>query len=261
MIAQIITPRVQQWLRSSRSARVLHLFDEVCTFTNERDEVISLGSPAIGPGPFAVVLEGDFTTGLDIDQRVTFDSARQTLTIGALVVDARDSAIWQPRPDWSRLQSADIVKWPAASELPANIDDSLKLAIKGILANDPPTCVAGVKGLVGRGSGLTPMGDDVLVGIFYGLWVWYSHHLRRSREEWLGIMLETVVHRTTTLSANFLQAAAEGEAVWQWHDLINGRPQAIDRILTIGHTSGADAWAGFTYTGSVLSPVTDFRGS
>lgn len=260
MIAQEVTPRAQQWLRNSRSARVLHIFEEVCTLTNERDEVISLVSPAIGSGPFTVVLAGEFTAGLAVDQPVALDSARQRLAVGPLVVDAGEAAVWQPRPDWSRLRNADITKWPPAAGLPAaglsaNINASLKLTVAGIIDNDTPACRAGVEGLAGRGPGLTPMGDDVLVGVLFALWVWYPSHLPRSLQEWMELIVATAVPRTTTLSANFLRAAADGEAVWQWHELVNGRPQAIDRILAIGHTSGADAWAGFQYTGSVLRPA------
>jgi len=161
--------------------------------------------------------------------------------------------MWQPRPDWSRLRSADITTWPPAAALPANIDASLRLTVKGVLADDPVTCAAGVAGLVGRGNGLTPAGDDVLMGILYGLWVWYPPQRQRLLEEWLGMILEAAVLRTTILSANFLCAARDGEATWQWHHLVNGSPHSIERILSIGHTSGADAWAGFTHTGSMLS--------
>ncbi|MEJ2749006.1 MAG: DUF2877 domain-containing protein, partial [Anaerolineae bacterium] len=95
----------------------------------------------------------------------------------------------------------------------------------------------------GRGGGLTPVGDDVLLGVLYGLWVW------QPRRDWMEMMVETAVPRTTTLSANFLRAAAAGEAVWQWHELVNGRAHAVTPILSIGHSSGSDAWAGFVYTG------------
>lgn len=255
MIAQTITPRVQQWLRSTRSARVLHLFDEVCTLANERDEVVSLVSPAIGRGPFAAVLEGDFTSGLDIDQPISIHSSRQALRVGPLVVDTIGSAVWQPKPHWSRLRRADIARWPSAAGLPADIAASLELTIEGIVTDEPVTCAAGVARLVGRGGGLTPTGDDALVGILYGLWVWYPRKRRRRLEEWMAMIVEAAVPRTTILSANFLRAAADGEAVWQWHDLVNGSPDSVGRILSIGHTSGADVWAGFTYTGSVLSLV------
>lgn len=248
MIAQEITPRVKQWLRDSRSARRLHLFAEVCTLANERDEVISLVSPAIGSGPFNAVLDGDFTAGLTGQEPITLDNARLALTVGRLVVECAGAAVWQPGPDWSRLRRADTARWPAAADLPPAIQQALKLTLDGILADDPLTCVAGVEGLAGRGSGLTPTGDDVLVGVLYGLWVWYPARRRRPRQAWLRLILETAAPRTTTLSANFLRAAAEGEANWPWHDLVNGRPQAVDHILAIGHTSGADAWAGFMHT-------------
>lgn len=253
MIAQEVTPRVQQWLRNSRSARVLHLFQEVCTLANERDEVIALVSPAVGLGPFTAVLAGDFTAGLDVHQPVTVDGARQTLTVGALAVDARGAAVWPPRPDWSKLAGVAPGRWPPAAGLPDGLARALRLTLLGILANDRPACLAGVAGLVGRGIGLTPAGDDVLVGLLYGLWVWYPRHRRDPREQWMRAIRDAAVSRTTILSANFIRAACDGEAVWPWHDLVNGSPQAIDRILAIGHTSGADAWAGFTMTGLALS--------
>ncbi len=252
MTTPTITPRVQRWLRTSRWARVLHAFKEVCTLVNERGETLSLVSPNIGPGPFSAVLEGDFTTGLDVHQPITLDSARQILTVGPLLVDFRESAIWQPRPDWSRLQGIDVDVWPPTAALPADIDHYLKLTIDGIMVDDSSIYLAGVEGLVGRGGGLTPTGDDVLMGVLYGLWVWHRHGLRRPRQEWMAMIRETAVVRTTTLSANFIGVATSGEATWQWHDLVHGHPHAVDRILSIGHTSGADAWAGFMYTGSVL---------
>lgn len=255
MVAQQITPRVQRWLQNSRSAQVHHVFKEASNLTNERNEVISLVSPDVGPGPFSAVLEGDFPTGLDIHQPVALDSSRQILTVGSLIVDFRESAVWQPRPDWRRLQSADIDQWPSGAELSADIDHYLKLTIDGLIANDPSTYMAGVKGLSGRGSGLTPTGDDVLMGIVYGLWVWHPYRFRRTRREWMKMIPATAVSRTNTLSANFIRAAVDGEASWQWHDLVNGRSYAVERILSIGHTSGADAWAGFMYTNSVLIPA------
>jgi hypothetical protein len=93
------------------------------------------------------------------------------------------------------------------------------------------------------GKGLTPTGDDVLMGVIYGLWVWYP------QRDWIRLIVETAVPRTTSLSAAFLRAAEDGEATFHWHDLVNGRAGAVNQILSIGHSSGRDAWAGFTYVG------------
>jgi hypothetical protein len=241
-IAQQITPRARRWLRISRSARVLHLFTEACTLVNERDELLALVSLAVGPGPFTVVIESGFTSSLDVGQRVTIDNQQETLTIGPLCVRAREAEIWSARPDWSRLRQADARGWPSPAELPPDIETYLAEALRGIVTVDRPLFRAGVAGLAGRGGGLTPTGDDVLMGILYGLWVWHR------RREWMDAVVQTAVPRTTVLSAAFIRAAAAGEAVWQWHDLAAGRPGAVDRLLAIGHASGADAWAGFTHT-------------
>ena len=247
MTGTVMTPRVLRWLRSGRPARILHLFGGVCNLVNDRNEVISLVSARIGPGPFAIVAEGDFHAGTDANQVVSIDEKGQTLAIGSLVVDIGQAVIWQPEPDWARLHDADVGAWSSRVELPAELAASLKQTMTGIVANDSSTFLAGVRGLAGRGGGLTPAGDDVLMGVLYGLWAWYP------RREWMEMILETAIPRTTTLSANFLRAAADGEAAWQWHELANNASHAVAKIVSVGHTSGADALTGFVYTGSVLS--------
>lgn len=243
----LITPRVLRWVRKNRPARILHLFAGGCNLINDQGEIISLVSPRIGPGPFTIMFENEFHAGTDENQIVSIDNARQILAVGAFVVDMAQAAIWQPKPDWTQWQAAAVAGWLPPGDLSPELDASLKQTLIGFVAGDLSTCLAGVKGLAGRGSGLTPAGDDVLMGVLYGLWVW--HPLR----EWMERIIETAIPLTTTLSANFLRAAADGEAAWPWHDLVEGRPHAVGRILSIGHTSGADAWAGFIHTGSVLS--------
>jgi len=239
MQANLVTPRVQRWLQNGRPARILHLFNEVCNLVNDQNDVISLVSPQIGPGPFTLIVDGNFCAGLTVGQPIFIDNKRQTLSIGSLAIGFGKTAVWQPKPDWTRLQHAKTGKWPPPAELSPEISAYLFQVINGIAAGDMAACQAGVYGLAGRGSGLTPTGDDVLLGVLYGLSVW------RQRREWMEMIAATAVPRTTTLSANFIRAAAAGEAVWQWHGLVNGRVDAISQIHAIGHTSGADAWAGF----------------
>ena len=106
--------------------------------------------------------------------------------------------------------------------------------------------------LIGRGAGLTPSGDDFLVGFLAGL-----DHPPRGRDERVGVRLRSLViaerARTTPLSAEQLRCAAAGD----FHaDLLRARfalvaPQprrrareAIVRLLAFGHSSGAAACAG-----------------
>lgn len=245
MLGKVVTPRALDWLRNSRSARVLHLFDGVCNLVNERDEVLSLVSPRIGPGPFTAVLEGDLPHDLSASDAVALHPSTDSLRVGHLSVDLTRAAVWQPKPDWARLQAFDVTGYPLA-ELPPTIGDTLRRALDSIAAGEWPACRSAVERLAGRGEGLTPAGDDVLMGVMYGLWVWGA------REAWSQRIAETAAPRTTTLSAAFLRAAAAGEAVWQWHDLANGRPGAAGSILAIGQTSGADTWAGFARAWVVL---------
>lgn len=96
--------------------------------------------------------------------------------------------------------------------------------------------------LVGLGEGLTPSGDDVLVGVLLALR--YLGRPECADEIWASIA-EHVPRRTTALSATLLASAAEGDAAPQVIELLAAlaghRPlePALDRLLAVGSTSGA----------------------
>lgn len=125
-----------------------------------------------------------------------------------------------------------------------------RLICEGLRRKDLSRCRQGARGLSGLGGGLTPSGDDFLVGAMHAVWV-------ASPEPWARTVSEAVAEvaaaHTTPLSASWLRAAARGESSRAWHEvvaaLVDGRPTALDaaaqRLLALGHTSGADALAGF----------------
>lgn len=95
--------------------------------------------------------------------------------------------------------------------------------------------------LLGRGTGLTPLGDDVCTG-------WAAMSLA------LGLPMGRAQSRpadprphTTLLSATLLDCARRGEVIPQFRDLLDaivgGEAAAIDRtaaaLALVGHTSGA----------------------
>lgn len=248
MRGDLVTPRVAAWLRTFRAARVLHLSDGACNLVDDRGEVISLVGPRVGPGPFAIVLSGELPAGLPAEMAVSYDAARRALAVGPVNIDLRRAGAWQPIPRWSRLRHVDPAAWPPSEALPPELCDPLERMLHGIIVGDEAGCRVGAIGLVGRGPGLTPAGDDVLVGVLFALWVW------RPASEWTELIRDATVPRTTTLSAAFIRAAAAGEAVEPWHRLANGETDAVAGILSIGHTSGADAWAGFYHAGAALAP-------
>lgn len=97
---------------------------------------------------------------------------------------------------------------------------------------------AAVAGLVGRGEGLTPLGDDVLCG-------WLALH-RAAGAPTPGVDAAVLahLHRTTLLSAELLRCALRGEVVPQFAALVTAlgtpaEPAALAALTAVGHTSGA----------------------
>jgi uncharacterized protein DUF2877 len=102
-------------------------------------------------------------------------------------------------------------------------------------------------GLIGLGPGLTPSGDDALVGIEAAL-----HALDSPTAGFLALALRDVEDRTTALAATLLHHAARGEFAERLHDLLRALlgsdqdtiPTAIDRAASWGATSGTDCLLG-----------------
>ena len=246
VVCSLTTKRVQQWCQNGRFAHRLHLFDKVCNLVNGQGDVITLATPDIGAGPFTMIIEGDFTSLIAQQAPITIDTRKQILHIGRLSIDMSQATEWQARPQWVHLQQHEPSVPPSLTPHSAA---SLHDVVHGITTQNSVLCQAGAYALAGYGPGLTPAGDDMLMGVLYGLQVWAIE------QRWSDLIVATAVPRTTTLSGAFLMAAAAGEASIAWHNLANGHANAIEQILAIGHTSGADAWAGFCYTHQSLAQI------
>jgi hypothetical protein len=108
--------------------------------------------------------------------------------------------------------------------------------------------------LAGLGPGLTPAGDDFLIGLMAALTLSQPILAQNLTSAAACTLIgNTAAQRTTRLSAQWLQAAARGEFGAAWHQLANALEKAdqgqiepaIRRILASGATSGADALRGF----------------
>jgi hypothetical protein len=104
--------------------------------------------------------------------------------------------------------------------------------------------------LAGLGPGLTPSGDDFLVGLMIGL---LCQSQTPDAEKACAAIAEAASPRTTLLSAAWLRAAALGQISLRWHTLLEallaGDPIAIGaavrNVVKAGATSGADGLLGF----------------
>ena len=122
--------------------------------------------------------------------------------------------------------------------------------VHGLLTRSTEQCLAGAKALAGLGGGLTPAGDDFIVGVMLATWAGlYGSGAEALRQP----IVEAAAPLTTTLSAAYLRAAARGECMAQWHALFEAllcsgaqaMRAAMRALMAIGHTSGADTLAGF----------------
>jgi hypothetical protein len=98
--------------------------------------------------------------------------------------------------------------------------------------------------------GLTPAGDDFLMGAIYAGRILHPSGMA----ETIGRVIAAAAKpMTTALSGAWLQAASRGELGEKWHELFDALlsqdipaiHRSINRVLAVGHTSGADALAGF----------------
>ena len=265
----VLTATVLEWLAHSQSPRVLHVFDRACNLINERDEILSLVWPELGAGPFALLLpkKRPFTS-IDTDSSV--DIIEMDLWVGDINIPLANAQIWNPKLDWLVIRQQEV-NWPHVlyqinhllqrqeSSKTMSVGASRRLAptfektfasaqqkfLLGIGNRDPFQVEAAVKDLAGLGQGLTPTGDDFLVGAIIALW------LKNMDETFIDLIVQTAVSRTTLLSGAWLNAAGRGECIAAWHHFFAGLEDgrwetAVSNILQIGHRSGYDALVGFT---------------
>lgn len=120
---------------------------------------------------------------------------------------------------------------------------------KGTSTGDTTLLSQAIEALAGLGPGLTPAGDDFLVGWFAARWAFYGPDAKGLNTELAALAAK----RTTQLSGQWLIEAGSGNFGMPWHRLIKSLEQdnsdgingAVQTILRSGATSGADALCGF----------------
>lgn len=200
------------------------------------------------------------------------------LRLGSLTIDLRGARRWtcdlpslRADPSNPAVASAWQIVWDALNQrqtqLNADIiardllrsDSTLRAgaAMRGLLEATQrldSTAASSVAALIGLGSGLTPSGDDLLVGYLAGLWC--AVQGRRERAAFLSRLGEVVIRlsaQTTDISRAYLCHAARGQVSSRLANLAEAicRGENSDRLLNtlesamqVGHTSGMDAATG-----------------
>jgi hypothetical protein len=280
----------EHWLATTTSARVLNVFDRACNLINQDEAVLALVTSERGLTPFGLVVAGDQRLpfrGLPVDSPVRVEHPTRCLKLGPLVIDYARAEHWEARPDWPSVRQAfaadrarlgRLAAWAAQVELPGSLLDLYRPAqdgtalaqallvmarqgalalITGLSVPDSARAQAGTRALAGLGGGLTPAGDDFIVGALLAAW---AGLLGPGAVSLAPALAAAAAPRTTTLSAAYLQAAAHGECLAHWHALFAAQlcddwpatSAALEALVSIGHTSGADALAGFLAVHYVL---------
>ena len=252
-----IAPAIYDWLTITRYPRVLHVFDQACNLVNEQRKVLSIVTPTIGNGPFNIVV-GEwilFSEHLQAESPV-FILASQ-LHVGDLIIKTTYGTCWSPCPSWEKLhnQLENINRRITTLHVPpSQIPYTLRSGLVSALAKGDIALSKSIASqIAGVGMGLTPAGDDFLLGALYAIWIIHPLETAKQIANEVGNIAAPL---TTSLSAAWLRSAGRGEAGISWHDffsaLVHHNPKQIrftmDEILATGATSGSEALAGFIST-------------
>ncbi|MBV6449686.1 MAG: hypothetical protein MHPDNHAH_00398 [Anaerolineales bacterium] len=247
------TENARQWLVNSNQPKILHVFDEVCNLINENKEILSIVHAGIGNGPFNLVVEDVvmFARSLDAESRVSIQE--KGISLGDIEISLSHSQLWNPMPNWNELRNKKDEIANRLSLLPIEIEDESihqfsDSLIGALITADAQAAKAAASKLAGLGIGLTPAGDDFLVGAMHAAWIIHPQDTAKKITEEIANIAAPL---TTSLSGAWLKSAARGEAGELWHDLFDALLEdkniyvPMSRILSVGETSGSDALRGF----------------
>lgn len=169
---------------------------------------------------------------------------------------------WDPRPSLDSTTVSDLATKCSDARQRFECPDDEGLG-KSLLSNDAAAVRHSMCALLGKGDGLTPEGDDVLVGMLAGLRLLGPAVGAPGAGGMLAavapIVLTEAPFRTTALSAALLRHAVAGEVadpVAAFLQALTGRgslEKAVDDLHMMGNTSGVATACGILVAAEYLS--------
>jgi len=278
LLSQSYSAGAAEWLSSNKSGHVFSSFERACNLIDDEGGFIAIVHNTIGNGPFAMVLED---LPLSLEQMLTVGDPvvvnKNSLTVNTTTIDFSGATLWSARLDWDypkerphhfqkNIRDLYLTVQNNASDgslrsmlcptkdnigyVCTKVSESAQQLYRGIVSGNIQKIYVGAANIAGLGVGLTPAGDDFLIGVMYALWAIFD---QKDAARWSRTIADAASSRTTMLSAAMLQASANGHASEHWHALVDVlcKENVTDvtrvcmDILSLGHTSGADMLAGF----------------
>ncbi|MCB0064766.1 MAG: DUF2877 domain-containing protein [Caldilineaceae bacterium] len=232
-----------------------------CNLLADDDILVALVSETHGNGPFHIVIPGARFDALPARPAIEWAATR--LIVGHCTIDLRSIARWDPQlpqlhhfetlihlaPLFPQMQKHSPL-YNGLPALTARAQQGIECLQWGTAHRNQQSIAEGALLLAGLGPGLTPAGDDFLLGFLAAL---SAIPQSQPGNEIRRLVVNSAVPLTTQLSAAWLHHAGLGHFGELWHRLINtlnvGEPEQIAQsafhIAQVGGSSGADALCGF----------------
>ncbi len=281
-VASRITPAAQAWLSASSTSRPYHIFERVVNLINAEGDVLTLMLAPAQMNPLALEIscqdQSIDLTGL-IQPTSSLSLSMGELAVGDVKISLERSTPWNPTPDWDLIRTQrdqllemqnvvleqllinpspeSLVVFASSGTLETPVlgwQERARKPVQELLhwlrAGDPARAGDCAASLAGLGVGLTPGGDDFIIGVMHAIWSILPDEQAMS----IGRELSGAAgKRTNQLSACSLRRAAIGEISAAWQALLQGMAYGDQQIVLdqvgglkqLGHTSGQDALMGF----------------
>lgn len=135
-------------------------------------------------------------------------------------------------------------------------------AVKLAITDSSAQLMAQVSALIGYGRGLTPDGDDYLLGYLAALWPWRQHPAIATHDATLRSIIGSQLSRTNDISRHYLARALAGHVSQPICDLMlllateaaaSQIQAAAQQVMQFGASSGVDCLAGLLHGLRTLS--------
>jgi len=241
--------------------------------------LLTIGAPGIGDGPTTIVLArdaGDLRLRFAVGERVAASDG--CIRSARVMLELADARVWQRTERGPRVADAELdarlrdvgARLAARRARQENVLDRDAAPVAAALAAacaslDLSRARAAIDRLIGWGEGLTPAGDDFIVGLLAGLDHATTHADAARRDvadalasrvafrDALAAHVAAGTKRTTAIAAHALRLAARGA----WSETIDrllvalcrdaddrAADAALAHLLAFGASSGADTASG-----------------